>query len=161
MSSSTTAPRRNKATASFPEALEPLFRPARYKCIYGGRGAGKSHAVATYLLSQAAKAPMRILCGREFQSSIRESVHRLLCDKIEALGLGKRFQILENSIRGTNGSEFVFEGLRHNISRIRSLEGIDIAWVVTSNPAALCTPNANQEANTPGNPKTKITVGSP
>lgn len=128
--SATAAPAKPRhVTASFPEALEPLFKPARYKCIYGGRGGGKSHAVATYLLSLAAKAPMRILCGREFQSSIRESVHRLLCDKIDALGLGGRFQILDKSIRGRNGSEFIFEGLRHNISRIRSLEGIDVAWV--------------------------------
>jgi phage terminase large subunit len=117
------------ASARFPIALAPLFEPARYKVLYGGRGAGKSHSVAAYLLSEAAKAPKRILCCREFQSSIRESVHRLLSDKIEAYRLQNRFEVLDKAIRGRNGSEFIFEGLHHNISRVRSLEGVDIAWV--------------------------------
>src|SRR5215471_4491674 len=119
----------NAATAQFPEKLAPLFRPARYKVLYGGRGAGKSHGVATYLLSQAAATPLRVLCCREFRSSIRESVHRLLGDMIERHRLNDRFGILEKGIRGTNGSEFIFEGLRHNVGRIRSLEGIDRVWV--------------------------------
>jgi len=119
----------SEATAQFPEALKPLFRPARYKVLYGGRGAGKSHGVATYLLSQAAAVPLRVLCCREFQSSIRESVHRLLGDMIERHRLADRFEVLEKGIRGTNGSEFIFEGLRHNVGRIRSLEGIDRVWV--------------------------------
>lgn len=121
--------RQDEATASFPSKLRPLFQKARYKVIYGGRGAAKSHSVATYLLGRAARKPQRILCCREFQSSIRESVHRLLSDKISDYRLGDRFEVLDKSIRGLNGSEFIFEGLRHNVSRIRSLEGIDIAWV--------------------------------
>jgi len=62
-------------------------------------------------------------------TSIRESVHQLLCDRIHALGLTDQFIIGTASIRHRNGSEFTFAGLRHNISQIRSLEGIDIAWV--------------------------------
>jgi phage terminase large subunit len=62
-------------------------------------------------------------------TSIRESVHQLLSDRIHALGLADQFVIGTNSIRHDNGSEFIFAGLRHNISQIRSLEGIDLAWV--------------------------------
>lgn len=115
--------------ARFPETLQPLFTPSRYKVAYGGRGGGKSWGIASYLLLEAARAPIRILCCREFQSSIRESVHRLLSDLIEQHGLGDKFLIQEKSISGTNGSEFLFEGLRHNTGKIRSLEGVDKVWV--------------------------------
>lgn len=106
-----------------------LTKPARYKVAYGGRGAGKSHGVALWLLAEAGSKPLRVLCCREFQSSIRESVHKLLSDMIERLGLQDRFEIQQNTIRGRNGSEFLFEGLKHNVTRIRSLEGIDRVWV--------------------------------
>jgi phage terminase large subunit len=115
-------------SAQFPLALEPLFGDARYKVCYGGRGGGKSWGIATYLLVEAAQRPLRVLCCREFQASIRESVHRLLADMITTHGLAQ-FQVLEKSIRSEHGSEFLFEGLRHNVGRIRSLEGIDKVWV--------------------------------
>ncbi len=115
--------------ATFSEAFEPLFHPARYKVFYGGRGSGKSWAVARALLVQAASRKLRILCTREFQSSIQESVHKLLSDQIAALGLSAQYQILQNTIRGLNGSEFIFEGVRSNVDKIKSMEGIDICWV--------------------------------
>src|SRR5215469_18748639 len=99
---------RGTETAQFPTALRPLFKPSRYKCLYGGRGGGKSHSVAAYLLQITTQRPLRILCCREFQSSIRESVHRLLSDKIAAYRLADRFEVLEKSIRVHNGSEFIF-----------------------------------------------------
>lgn len=117
------------AAADFPEALRPLLDAHRYKIAYGGRGGGKSWGIATYLLAQAAARPLRILCCREFQTSIRESVHRLLSDMIQKHRLQDRFEVLEKSIRSRKGSEFLFEGLRHNVGRIRSLEGVDKVWV--------------------------------
>jgi len=117
------------ATAKFPKALQGLFQPCRYKVLYGGRGGGKSWGVATYLLAIAAKRPTRILCCREFQSSIRESVHKLLGDMIVQYRFHDRYDVLEKTIRGKNGSEIIFEGLHHNVGRIRSLEGIDKVWV--------------------------------
>lgn len=117
------------ATAHFPAALQPLVPPSRYKICYGGRGGGKSWGIATYLLAQVASRPLRVLCCREFQSSIRESVHRLLSDMIVKHHLSDRFEVLDKSIRSKCGGEFIFEGLRHNIGRIRSLEGIDRVWV--------------------------------
>jgi phage terminase large subunit len=77
----------------------------------------------------AASKPIRILCARELQSSIRDSVHRLLADQIEALNLSARLEIQNAEIRGVNGSLFIFEGLRHNTTKIKSMEGIDICWV--------------------------------
>lgn len=115
--------------AKLSRPMSALFTPMRYKVFYGGRGAGKSHGIALWLLAEAGARSQRILCAREFQSSIRESVHRLLVDMIDRHKLGDKFDVGVSTIRGENGSEFIFEGLRHNISRIRSLEGIDKVWV--------------------------------
>ena len=71
----------------FPDWAESLFTPSRFKVYYGGRGGGKSWAVARALLIQAAQEPLRVLCTREVQKSIKDSVHRLLSDQIEAMGL--------------------------------------------------------------------------
>jgi phage terminase large subunit len=117
------------ANVEFPEALQFLFEPARYKIAYGGRGSGKSWGVARALLIMAAQSPIRILCCREFQKSIAESVHALLSDQIENLGLSWFYTIQQTKIIGANGSEFIFAGLRHNVANIKSIEKIGIAWV--------------------------------
>jgi phage terminase large subunit len=114
--------------AEFPEKLACLFEPSRYKVLYGGRGGAKSWGIARALLILGAKSPLRILCAREFQTSIKDSVHKLLCDQIEALGLLGFYEITQATIRGKNGTEFAFAGLRNNISNIKSFEGVDICW---------------------------------
>lgn len=111
-----------------PEWSEILFRRQRYKTIYGGRGAGRSWSVARVLLALAAQKPIRILCARELQRSIADSVHRLLSDQIQALGL-VGYTITQRTIEHANGSAFLFEGLCYNIAKIKSMEGIDICWV--------------------------------
>ena len=116
------------ANAEFPEKLACLFEPSRYKVLYGGRGGAKSWGIARALLILGAKSPLRILCAREFQTSIKDSVHKLLCDQIEALGLLGFYEITQATIRGKNGTEFAFAGLRNNISNIKSFEGVDICW---------------------------------
>ena len=122
-------PRSIIAKAEFPEKLEFLFKPSRYKCAWGGRGGAKSWGIARALLIQGAQAQLRILCAREFQTSIKDSVHKLLCDQIEALELHSFYEITQASIRGKNGTEFAFAGLKNNISNIKSFEGVDICWV--------------------------------
>jgi phage terminase large subunit len=117
------------ARADIPQVFAGLLERHRYKVYYGGRGSGKSWTFATVLITRAAERCLRILCTRETMSSIRESVHQLLSDRIYALGLADQFVIGTTSIRHDNGSKFIFAGLRHNVSQIRSLEGIDIAWV--------------------------------
>ena len=119
-----------RITADFPRKLTFLFEPARYKVAHGGRGSGKSWAFARALILMSAKKPLRILCGREVQKSIKDSVHRLLNDQIQALGLGASFDVLENEIRGKNGSLFLFAGLsQHTVESIKSFEGVDICWL--------------------------------
>ena len=113
----------------FPEKLRFLFEPARYKVLYGGRGGAKSWGVARALLIQAAVAPLRVLCAREFQSSIVESVHHLLQSQIGIIGLGDFYEVQSSVIRGANGSEFIFAGLRNNVTKIKSFEGIDRVWI--------------------------------
>ena len=73
--------------AQFPQKLEVLFQPARYKVLHGGRGGAKSWGVARALLILGMQSPIRVLCAREFQVSISDSVHRLLDDQIEAMDI--------------------------------------------------------------------------
>ena len=114
----------------FPEWAQPLFTPKRYKVLYGGRGSGKSWAVARALLIQAAQKPLRVLCTREVQKSIKDSVHKLLADQVAAMGLGAFYEVLETTIRGANGSEFIFAGLQqHTVDSIKSYEGVDRVWI--------------------------------
>ncbi len=116
--------------AEFPAKLRPLFQPRRYKVMHGGRGGGKSWAVARALLLMAADRPLRILCAREVQKSMRDSVHRLLKDQVVSLNLTDEFEILDNEIRGASGSLFLFTGLQaHTVDSIKSFEGCDIVWV--------------------------------
>ena len=111
-----------------PAKLEPLFQPKRYKIVYGGRGSAKSHSIARILLAKGAEAKRRILCAREFQNSITDSVHKLLSDLIYNMKLDGFYNVQNNTITGKNGTEFIFLGLRHNIQSIRSLEGITDVW---------------------------------
>lgn len=113
----------------FPEALEFLFQPARYKIAFGGRGGAKSWGVARALLIQGCQRPLRVLCAREFQKSMGDSVHKLLSDQIAAMGMGSFYEVQNTVIKGKNGTEFTFHGLKHNIANIKSVEGSDIAWV--------------------------------
>lgn len=116
--------------AALPKWAKALFdQQARYIAIRGGRGSGKSRSVATALVLRAAQTPLRILCAREIQKSIRDSVKRLLDDEIDRLALKSFFQSTDTEIRGANGSLFLFAGLRTNIESIKSMEGLDIAWV--------------------------------
>ena len=114
---------------TFAPAFEELFRPHRYKVFYGGRGSGKSWSVARALLLLGYEKPMRILCAREIQRSISDSVHKLLCEQIDAIGLSGAYTITRDAIRCTSGTEFIFKGLRSNPQEIKSTEGIDVCWV--------------------------------
>lgn len=116
--------------AEFPPALACLLEPSRYIVLYGGRGGAKSWGVARRLLLRALAEPIRVLCAREIQNSIKESVHKLLKDQIEKLKLDRYFEIQKDVIKCTStGAEFFFEGIKHNVNKIRSYEGIDVCWV--------------------------------
>lgn len=106
-----------------------LLGRSRYKVLWGGRGSSKSWTVAICLLLRAISAPTRVLCTREVQESIKDSVHRLLSDQIDRLGFGAHFEITRDEIRGTNGSLFIFSGLAsQTVESIKSFEGVDIVW---------------------------------
>jgi phage terminase large subunit len=116
-----------------PKAFGFLYTPTlghlRYRVAYGGRGSAKSWQYARALLIHGLSTPLRILCAREYQASIRDSVHRVLADQIDLLGLSGFYTIQESAILGANGTEFLFKGLRRDIAQIKSTEGIDLCWV--------------------------------
>jgi len=117
-------------TIKFPKKLRFLFKPYRYKVAHGGRGSAKSWSFARALLLQGTTKTIRVLCAREVQLSIKQSVHKLLKDQIELLGLTSFYEVLETEIRGVNGTEFSFAGLsKQTVDSIKSFEGVDIVWV--------------------------------
>lgn len=118
------------ATAQIPKKLSFLFTPHRYKVARGGRGSAKSWSFARALLILGAQKPLRILCAREVQQSIRQSVHKLLSDQIQILGLESFYQVMDARIVGKNTTEFSFTGLSTlTADTIKSFEGVDICWV--------------------------------
>ncbi len=118
----------------FLEKLEFLFQPARLKIAYGGRGGGKTDGYAIALIILSMKMKLRILCLREIQTSIEESVKETIESYIAFYGLTDQFDIKEKSITCIRtGSRFIFSGLRYKINSIKSLAKIDIAWVEEAN----------------------------
>ena len=114
---------------TFAEKLRPLFKPKRNKIVYGGRGSGKSWGVARALILKCLAEKLLILCTREYQNSLSQSVHRLLSDQIDLLGFAPFFDITKTGITcKLNGSEFIFIGTRKDPAKIKSTEGIDIVW---------------------------------
>lgn len=105
------------------------YKKAPYKVYWGGRGSAKSWAFAEALIRLAAALPLRILCTREFQVSIKDSSHKLLKDTITRLGMDSWFTVTNDGIKSKVGAEFIFKGLHNNSNGIRSTEGIDITWV--------------------------------
>jgi len=117
-------------TIKIPREFQPLFnKDWREAAVYGGRFSLKSHTVARILLIKARQNKIRIACFREFQNSIADSSYQLLSDLIREYKLTD-FQLTQNSIVNTiTGSDFIFKGLWNNEQSIKSIEGIDIAWV--------------------------------
>jgi phage terminase large subunit len=119
-----------KTTIQMHKKFRFLLEPHRYKIARGGRGGLKSWQFARALLILASESRLRILCTREVQKSIKDSVHKLLQDQIEELGLTHLYDVTENEITGVNGSLFIFQGLaQHTVKSIKSFEGIDICWL--------------------------------
>lgn len=117
-------------TVQTPKLLKFLWQPHRYKVARGGRGSAKSWTFARTLLTMAVQGPLRVLCTREIQNSIKQSVHQLLKDQISTLNYTRFYEIKETEIVGTNGSLFSFVGLSSlTVDTIKSFEGYDICWV--------------------------------
>lgn len=137
-----------------PEKMLPfLTQKARYKVARGGRGGGKSIGIGIALIRVAMLRKVRILCTRQIQASIRDSVHKLLKDLIYMYKLEQWFEITQDSIRCTlTGSEFIFKGLKNSIAEIKSMQGIDICWVeeaesVTDESWDILIPTIRQEGS--------------
>ena len=125
----------SQQTVEVAEVFKPLYQRKRYKGAKGGRGSGKSHDRAQALVLEMVSREIRAVCIREIQKSIQESAKQLIEDKINALGLARLFDIQSQKIICTaTGSECLFQGMQdHTADTIKSLEGIDIAWVEEAN----------------------------
>lgn len=136
----------NQVKIQIPTEFKPLFdKQYRYFAIYGGRGSLKSHTVARRLILAARAGRVRILCTRELQKSIEDSVHKLLSDIIDLYGFTDFEVTKKNIINKVTGSEFIFTGIRNNTAEIKSMEGIDYCWCeeaqsLTKNSIEVLTP---------------------
>lgn len=140
------------AAIQIPKAFGGLFEAWRYKVYWGGRGAAKSWNFAKALLVLGMQKPLRILCARELQISITDSVHKLLADQIVTDGLAEFYEVQKTTIIGINGTTFLFKGLKHNATEIKSTEGVDICWVeeaekVSENSWELLVPTIRKEGS--------------
>lgn len=126
-----TAPTLNPALRDFWEAAyNEKKEPVRVRVLYGGRSSSKSWDAAGFVVFLAQRCKIKVLCARQFQNKIEESVYTLIVQTIERFGLREQFRILENKIiHKVTGSEFIFYGLWRHITEIKSLEGVDICWL--------------------------------
>lgn len=125
------------AKVELPPKLVPVFAKPRgsysYRAAFGGRGSAKSFSFAKMAAVFGYIEPLRILCTREFQVSIKESFHAELKAAISSEPwLAAHYDIGESFVRGANGTEFLFKGLRHNIESIKSLAGIGLTIIEES-----------------------------
>lgn len=123
-----------QAEINLPDKVLDVFAPERgsvlYRALFGGRGSAKSQSAAMMAAYWGYIEPLRILCTRELQVSIKDSFHRELKDAIERTPwLAAHYEVGVDYLRGKNGTEFIFRGLRHNTSGIKSLAGIDLTIV--------------------------------
>jgi phage terminase large subunit len=123
--------KRSVSGNQMPAWCRVLFEPQwRYISVRGGRGSGKTKNFARALVLRSTVDKLRVLCTREVQLSIRESVYATIVNEIRELGLESQFEILSNEIRSKKGGSFIFRGLAsETIDSIKSLADIDIAWV--------------------------------
>lgn len=133
--------------------FKPLIQKARYKVLYGGRGSGKSYFLAELAVEVARRIGTVILCAREFQGSLDDSVYQLLIETIERLGYTDEFDILKSTIthKGT-GAKFVFYGIKNNVTKIKSIQGVGVCWVeeaeaVTKNSWDVLIPSIRGDKN--------------
>lgn len=138
---------------NFLEEFKDLFNESwRYLVYLGGRNSGKSYHVALALLLRGRNKKLRILCTRELQNSIKDSVHKLLKDLIDQYGFSDYQVTNESIINNITGTEFIFKGLKNNISEIKSLEGVDVCWVeeaqrITESSLDILTPTIRKEGS--------------
>ena len=122
------------ATIKLPPKLVPVFGAPRgsvqYRGLHGGRGSGKSFTAAKMAAIFGYAEPLRIPATREFQASIKESFHAELKAAIASEPwLEAHYDVGVDYLRGKNGTEFIFRGLRHGVSSIKSLAKIDLTIV--------------------------------
>ena len=117
---------------------EPIYVPSRFKVAYGGRGSGKSWSFVRLALALASTRPLRVLCVREYQTSLKESVYQLLVDQIEEMGLSPYFEVQKEAIygrqryltkRGWRRATFIFAGIKTDPGKVKSTEGVDLCLV--------------------------------
>ena len=142
-----------KTKVQIPSEFEELFNPEwRTLLYYGGRGSAKSESVARALILRGRNEKLRILCTRELQLSIKDSVHKLLKDLIELYNFDDYRVTYDSIVNRVTDTEFIFKGLRHNINEIKSMQGIDVCWVeeaqsITEHSIDVLTPTIRKEGS--------------
>lgn len=119
----------SEPSVQIPAAFKELFQTNwRDAAFFGGRGGAKSHSVGGSLVIQTAATPLRVVCAREIQDSLKDSVKQLIEDKISDYGLEDHFEAMRDETRAKNGGGFIYKGVWRNPDALKSLEGADIFW---------------------------------
>jgi phage terminase large subunit len=143
----------NQVQINFLEDYKDLFNESwRYIIYHGGRYSGKSYHVALALLLRGRSKKLRILCTREIQNTIKDSVHKLLKDLIDKYGMADYVVTNDSIVNTITKTEFIFKGLKRNVTEIKSLEGIDICWIeeaqsITNDSLDILTPTIRKEGS--------------
>ena len=112
-----------------PRAYRPLLEPARYKGAFGGRCSGKSNFIAAYIIDRCITYHTRVVCVREVQTSLSQSVKILLEDVIDRMDVSRLFRVTNTYIETPCGGIITFHGMEKQTSdSIKSLESFDICW---------------------------------
>lgn len=100
-----------------------------FKCFRGGRGGMKTWQVGRSMLKKGFMHKEKMLCGREYQNSMADSVQALMKDQSSQLGLDEFYSHTDSATSGRNGTEMLYKGLKNNINSLKSLEGMKRLWI--------------------------------
>ncbi len=105
-----------------------LTSKAKFIIIVGGRGSAKTESIGRIMLMKAQTERADVLCGREFQSSIEDSVHKVLTTLADKIGM-QGVITSDKKIDLSTGGLFRFKGFARNSSAVRSAFGYKYCWI--------------------------------
>ena len=105
-----------------------LTTKSRLVVLIGGRGSAKSETMARILLMKSQTEAADVLCGRAYQNSIDDSVHKVLCELIGKLAI-EGVSTTDKKISFDGGGGFRYKGFARNSAAVKSAQGFKYSWI--------------------------------